>query len=233
MMGGAGAAAQPQMPPEIMAKLEGLKRISDAIGLIRDEQLRGFRVDIEVDSTVFGDAAQEKVDRTEFLTAISGFMEKALQMGQMVPESAPLMGKFLQFGVRGFRVGRDLESAIEDFCDKAGDMAKAAAQQRGQQPNPEQLKLQADTIKAQSGLQETKMKVQGDQAQAAAEVQRQQIENQGEARSAQAEMQSKQAELRMRELELEIEKLRMQTELAKAHQAHQEAMMPKVPAGIA
>ena len=216
-----------------MAKLQGLKRISDAIGLIRDEQLRGFRVDIEVDSTVFGDAAQEKVDRTEFLTAISGFMEKALQMGQMVPESAPLMGKFLQFGVRGFRVGRDLESAIEDFCDKAGDMAKAAAAQRGQQPNPEQLKLQADTIKAQSGLQETKMKVQGDQVAAQAEVQRQQVENQGEAQNARTEMMNKQAELRMRELELEIEKLRMQAELAKAHQAHQEAMMPKVPAGIA
>ena len=46
-------------------------------------------------------------------------------------------------------------------------------------------------------------------------------------------MMNKQAELRMRELELEIEKLRMQAELAKAHQAHQEAMMPKVPAGIA
>jgi multidrug efflux pump subunit AcrA (membrane-fusion protein) len=44
----------PPIPPEVLAKIEAVKRIGAAIQLLRDEKLRGFRVDIEVDSTIYG-----------------------------------------------------------------------------------------------------------------------------------------------------------------------------------
>jgi len=216
-----------------IATQEALQRIQQAIGLLRDERLRGFRVDIEVDSTIYGDAAQEKGDRTEFIGEVTKYLQTAMAMSAQVPEITPLLGKLLQFGVRGFRVGRDLEASIEDFCDQATKIAKQKQQQAASQPNPEQIKAnaqaqqaqatahaaevraQADVIKAKGDIQASQIDAQSNQQQAAAEVQRQAIENQGEQQNAQADMVMKQMELRMREMEMQMEKMRMHVEMQK------------------
>ena len=231
------------MPPELMKKLEGLKRIAQAIQLLRDEKLRGFRVDIEVDSTVFADAAQEKQDRIEFVEATTKYLQTAAQMAAMVPESAPLLGKLLQFAVRGFRVGRDLESAIEDFCDQAEELAQKKASQPPQ-PNPEQVKAQAAMataqsdlqqakIKSQGDLQQTQMKTQADASQAQAEVQRQQVENAGEQANAQADSQRVAMEMKMRMMEMQIEHAKLVLEGEKLrteqHTRRIEALNPPQP----
>ena len=243
----------PPPDPQVLAQQEGLRKIFASIQLLRDQKLRGFRVDIEVDSTIFGDAAQEKADRTEFLAAVTGFMEKAMQISAQMPEATPLMGKFLQFGVRGFRVGRDLEAAIEDFCDLAEEASKRMAAQKASQPSPEQLKAQADQAKAQAQIQttqmkgqidqqkmqgemaNTKLKIQGDQQQAAAEVQRQQAETQGEVFNSQVDLQDKQYDMRIKQLEMQIENMRLQSDLAKAHasvEAARNQPMPQPPPGL-
>jgi hypothetical protein len=234
-----GMPTPPPLPPEAMAKMEGLKRIAAAIGLLRDEKLRGFRVDIEVDSTVFADAAQEKQDRIEFIESTTKYLQTALAMSAQVPEITPLLGKLLQFGVRGFRVGRDLESAIEDFCDEAEQMAKKRAaqmQQQQGQPNPEQVKAQAAMataqsdlqqakIKSQSDLQQTQVKSQADSQQAQAEVQRQQVEAQAEAANSQAEMQRTMMDMKMRAMEQEIEKYKLQVQVMQLHSDNHRATM--------
>jgi hypothetical protein len=230
-----------------MKKMEGLKRIAQAIQLLRDEKLRGFRVDIEVDSTVYGDAAQEKQDRIEFVEATTKYLQTAAQMAAMVPESAPLLGKLLQFAVRGFRVGRDLESAIEDFCDQAEELAqKKAAQAQAQQgqPNPEQIKakaamataqsdLQQAQIKSKADLQQTQMKTQADASQAAAEIQRQQVENAGEQGNAQADSQRIAMEMKMKMMEMQIEHAKLVLEGEKLrteqHTRRIEALNPPQP----
>jgi len=116
-----------------------MQMIAEAIVLLRQDKLRGFRIDIETDSTVQGDAAQEKEQRIEFLKGVTEFVEKAAMVTAAVPEFAPLAAKMLGFAVRGFRVGRDLESAIEDFCDKAEIDAKAKAANPQQKPDPEMI----------------------------------------------------------------------------------------------
>ena len=231
------------MPPELMAKMEGLKRIAAAISLLRDEKLRGFRVDIEVDSTVYGDAAQEKQDRVEFVESVTKFIETAGQIGAQVPQAVPLLGKMLQFAVRGFRVGRDLEAAIDDFTDEMDKMAEQKAS-APPQPNPEQVKAQAAMATAQSDLQQAKIKSQGDlqqtqlksqadAAQGQAEVQRQQVENAGEQANAQADAQRAQDDMKMRMMEMQIEhaKLVFEAEKLRAQErmAVHNSMNPPVP----
>jgi len=188
-------------PPE-MAQQRKLAMIMEAIALLRQDKLRGFRIDIETDSTVQGDAEQEKAQRIEFLTATTKFIETAAQVTAMVPEFAPLAAKMLGFGVRGFRVGRDLESAIEEFCDKAEQDAKAKAANPQQKPDPEMIKAETERMKAQS------------------EIRRQEIENQGEERNATIDLESKKIDLRMKEIEFEIKKLEF-------HSKRIEASMPK------
>lgn len=226
-----GLPPVPPPDPVTMAIQQASQRIQQAIGLLRDERMRGFRVDIEVDSTIYGDLDQEKQDRTEFIGQVTKYLETSMQMSAQVPEMTPLLGKLLQFGVRGFRVGRDLEASIDEFCEQAVKLAKQRQMNAAQQPNPEQIKAQAqaeqakataqsaqlrahaDMAKSQGSIQQAMIQSETERMQAGAEVQRQQAENQGEQANNQADLMIKQMEVRMRQMEMEIEKMRMAAEI--------------------
>lgn len=184
------SAQIPQESPE-QKEQRKIEMIMKAIQLLRDDKLRGFRIDIETDSTIQGDAEAEKQARIEFVEGVTKFMETAGTVVMTMPEAAPLMAKMLQFAVRGFRVGRDLESAIEDFCDKAELDAKEKASQPPQ-PNPEQIKADSEKAKAM------------------AEIQRQTIENEGEKENALIDLQSKQLDLQMKQMELRMKELELE-----------------------
>ena len=230
------APGLPMPPPPDPMQVELQKasqRISEAIKLIRDERFRGFRVDIEVDSTIYGDAAQEKGDRTEFISEVTKYLQTSMAMAAQVPEILPLLGKLLQFGVRGFRVGRDLESTIEEFCDSAVKIAKQKQAQAAAQPNPEQIKAnaqaqqaqatahaaelrsQADMAKSKNDITTANIDAQSSQQQAQAEVIRQKEESAGEQANNQADMIMKQMDVRMREMEMKMEAMRMHAEAMK------------------
>jgi hypothetical protein len=210
-------------------------------------------VDIEVDTTIFGDATQEKADRIEFIGATTKYLQVAQQLGAQEPDIVPLLGKILQFGTRGFRVGRDLESAIDDFVD----MAEQAAKKRKDMPPPpnpvadkeralaDKAKAEAQSVqqrnqvegqKSQMGLQTAQVNAQADQARAGAEVERQRVEAQSEAANSAADLQQAQADVEMRKMEMQIELIRLQIEHAKLtgaaqQQAHERAMPQQTGAG--
>jgi hypothetical protein len=206
---------QPQMSPEDQGRVEGLIRIMKAIKLLRDERLRGFRVDLEVDSTIFSDQQTEKEERTQFITQVTAYLQQALQLSVAMPEATPLLGKFLQFAVRGYRVGRDLEVAIEDFCDEATTAAKQLKQEQANKPNPEEMKMQVEMMKAKNAMEVAQIKNQGDQVKAQHEVKRQEIEAQSEAINNQIDLESKQSDMEIKRMEIEIQKIQLQIELAK------------------
>jgi len=162
------------------------KMLADAIMLLKNDKLRGFRIDIETDSTVAGNAEQEKEQRIQFVEGVTKFIETAGQVTAQVPEFAPLAAKMLQFAVRGFRVGRDLETAIEEFSEKAEQHAKDQA--ANPKPDPEMQKAQA-------------------------EIERVKIENQGEQYNNQANMQIKSMEVRMKEMEIQIAQIKAGAEV--------------------
>lgn len=238
----------PQVPPEVLNSLKAIERISKAIQLLRNERLRGFRVDLEVDSTIFPDAAQEKQDRNEFIASVTQFLQQAMMMGASMPESVPLLGKLLQFGVRGYKVGRDLESAIEEFTDEAAVKIRDRMLNQSQN-NPEQQKAQidlqkaqlqnqavvartkADVMKSQAEIQATQLDSQAQERSAQAEIARQALENKGEQANSQADIATKQMDVQMRQMEMEIEKLRLQVELEKLQyeRAHPQPVAPVKP----
>lgn len=223
----------PPLPPEVQAKIDALQRISGALKLLRDERLRGFRVDIEVDSTIYGDQAQDKQDRNEFVVATTQYLQQAMMLGAQMPEAVPLLGKLLSFGARGHKIGRDLELAIEEFTEEAAIIAKQKAQQAQNKPSPEeqqaqlemmkaqvqlqmqQSKAQSDQMRNQAEMQSTQMKSQAEGKQAQAEVERQGIENQGNMMSAQAEQQKAASDMQMQQMQQQIEQIKLQIEFAK------------------
>lgn len=175
------------MVPPIDPEMEKLRIIAAAIGLLRQDKLRGFRLDIETDSTIMADALQTKQERVELITAMGGFLDKAVIAGAQFPQMIPLLGKSMLWVLRGFRVGRDLEASFEEFIDTSMESAKQAA--ANPQPDPamemEKTKAQTEIIKAQIDAQAAQAKAQSDQALATIKAQAEMIKAQTAAAQAQ------------------------------------------------
>jgi hypothetical protein len=144
--------------------MQVLQRIKKAIDLLKQDIPRGYRIDIETDTMIAGDVQQERQDATEFITAVTKFLETAQMLGGQNPAIVPLLAKMLQWGVRKFRTGRDLESAIDEYAEKAEKTATANAANMGGHQNPEQIKAQADAARGQAEIQKAKIDQQSQMA---------------------------------------------------------------------
>jgi hypothetical protein len=131
----AAQAQQMQQPspkppvPEKVLDLLNKPSWEDVESVIRQDMPRCFIIDIETDSTIKQDQDAEKAARTEFLGAVTGFMEKAAMVQD--PSLKPVLMELLMFGVRGFKAGRELDSVFQKAMD---DMKKQA--EMPPQPNP-------------------------------------------------------------------------------------------------
>lgn len=196
--------AQPGMPPQPGAG--GMTLLHQAIALLKNDKLRGFKVDVEDQSTIAADDDAEKVQRTEFLSAIGQFLQQALQVPpQMAPAIAPTLGKLLLFAVRAFRAGTEMETAIEDMVTKL--------QQVAAQPQPPDPKTQLYAAQAQKATAEAHQISQQAQ-QKAQETQLQFIEQR-----AQDQQDQQQHGIDMARLQMEGHKQQMQ-----AHEAQQDSI---------
>ncbi len=195
---GPGQEEEPDIAATIARVTEVMTKIEKAIQLLRDDVPRGYRIDVETDTMVNADAAQERVDATAFIAAVTQFLETANVVVSAQPMAAPLMGNLLRFGVRKFRTGRDLESAIDDFVDRVEKAAKdGSLGQHG--PSPEQIKQEI----AQIGLQTAQLRSQSEIAKAKVDATAQEANDARAAQINQQEMQLKEREFQMRMQEME------------------------------
>lgn len=146
--------------------------IQPALQLLRNEPMRGFRIEINSDSMVMQDEQAEKQARVEFLGAVGGFLEKAVQATQQAPQIATLVLDLLKYGVTGFKVGKTLEGEIDQTVDK---IKQDMAQPKPPAPDPEQMKLQAQqqqhAQEQQADMQKFQMQQQAEQQTEALRIQ--------------------------------------------------------------
>lgn len=157
------AMPPPPVGPELMAAAKE-PTWEEVIALLRNEQLRSFVIDIETDSTIEPDQNQMRDQRTAFVTAVTQFMMAAEKILLPAPQMAPLMGELLTFAVRGWKVGEQMESKIED--------AVALMEQTAQKPSGPDPKLIAVQSKERIEQQKIAANAQTTQAQIGAENQR-------------------------------------------------------------
>lgn len=149
--------------PETLIKSSGIMHTSDAglvqqaLALLKDSSMRDFNIDIQTDTLVLIDEQTDKQNRMEFLQAASGFLQQIAQLGQEMPEAVPLAGEMMLFGIRGFKVGRSIEAAFEQFIN----IEKQKASQP-KPPPPEQQKMQIEMQAKQADMQIEQQKMQSD-----------------------------------------------------------------------
>jgi hypothetical protein len=200
----------PQVDPMAEIRAKAKMQFEAAVKLLRDDKLRGFRIDIETDSTIDPDPESEKQARVEFLTASSQFLHQSLEVGMTAPQLRPLLGKMLLFGVRGFRAGRELETAFEETLDA---LEREAKQPKHPQPSPEEIKAQAEQKKLEMEMQFRQQEMEFEAAQKQAEAQRnselQQMELQFKREEHQMKMQElvRKSQIDLMKYQLDLEKM--------------------------
>lgn len=102
--------------PSLYDDEPGLTFDDRVVELLRNDKMRGFRVDIETDSTLQADENAERRSRTEFVEAAGTYLERAVKTIQLAPTLAKTAGELLMFAARSHRAGRNLEETLErDF----------------------------------------------------------------------------------------------------------------------
>lgn len=177
----------------------------DVLRVLRNDKLRGFKVDIETDSTVQPDADAEKQARTELLTAIGQFSQQmgaAVQQGFVPP---PLAVSLIKFALRSFKVDSEVEQELEAM---------------GQNTTPPQIaQMQQQLQQREQAVQQAEAKAKDDQHRA--QLARKDVEiAQARAEKVRSDAESKQAMLDMR--------LGHAEDVAALHGKHQQQLMDLV-----
>ena len=195
--------------PDTLVKVSGIMNTPDAplaeqaIQMLKNETVRSFNIDIETDTLVQIDDQTNKQNKMEFLSAVGGFLEKAIQAGKEAPQLIPLMGELMLFGIRGFKVGRTLEGSFEHYITQAQQEQKQA------QANPQPPQPTPEMIRAQNEIQNMQMKAQMEQQSHQAEMQLEQQKLQIEQAKLQLEQQIEASKVQA-EQQLEAQKLQFE-----------------------
>lgn len=185
-----GQQAHEQAKAQVAAAVQQQKmeEFQKAVEILKSDKLRGFRVDIETDSTISADAQGDKESAAELLKGTLESLTAALPIVMQVPEMLKPIGDLTMFTFRRFRVGRTVEASLEDALDQMQQKVEAS---KGQPPPPS-----PDQVKAEAEQQKMQMQLQIDQ------------------QKAQMDMQAKQADMAMDQQRNEMEMAKMQAELA-------------------
>lgn len=140
--------------PEDLAELMDEPTWEEVYQLLHTEPMLAYKIDIETDSTIKIDRDEERQARIDFLEATGKFMQSAIQVQN--PDLAPLMGKLLQFGVRGFPIGKELEAAFDVAIHKL----EKDADNPSKQPSPEIMKIQGELQLQQQTAQREDQRIQ-------------------------------------------------------------------------
>lgn len=99
----------------------------EVLKVLRDDKLRGFKVDIETDSTIKPKADEEQKNRIDLITAVSGYLEKALPAvaAGMMPKK--FATELLMFGVRAFPAGPQIEELLDEWAGGSMDQQQGPA----------------------------------------------------------------------------------------------------------
>jgi hypothetical protein len=187
----------------------------DVLQVLRSDAMRGYRVDIETDSTVQADVARLKTNAAEFVQGFGGFIQAvgpAVQAGAMPMD---VVADLLTAFARNFKLGRQAEDALER-------MGKIAAQ-----PAPQQD--QGAAAEAQAEQQRLAMEMQAKQAETQAKAQLDQEKLALEAQRLTMEAQIKEREIAIREAELalkaQVENARLQDAQMARAEGRKDAMV--------
>jgi hypothetical protein len=194
------AFQQAQQQAEQQATEKAMGEFQAAVAILRSDKLRGFRVDIETDSTIAADAEADKASAVELFQGTMMGIQAIAPVAAAAPELVEPLGDLLMFTYRRFRVGRSMESKLEEALVKVSERLEQMA--ANPPPNPEQVKAEAE-------IEKQKMETQRAQEEFQMEMQAKQADLEIQREKNAMEIEKMQAELEIEKQRLELERQKM------------------------
>jgi len=203
---------QPGMPPEALQQLQqqmqefeqAEQQKAAVMQLLRDDAQRGFRVEIETDSTIEADQQAEKQAAVELVGMMGQFFQQSLPVIQMFPPAADLIGQTMLLALRRFRAGRELEGAVETLADQLKGMSAPQPAPTGLDPAIAQQEAEMAGQKAQIEMQATQAKAAATVQAAEASMAKTQMDAQAHAMRNQSDIERMQVEAATRNMMPEV-----------------------------
>jgi hypothetical protein len=138
--------------------------VEAAIELIKTPEDARLRIDIRPESVAMIDYQSLKGERTEYMNAVSTYMQSAGVIIEADPSAKPFVLQLLQWGLAGFKGSSEIEGVIDKAIEASMEAEKA---KQGQpEPDPEQIKQQGvmalQQAKTQSDLKIREADMQAD-----------------------------------------------------------------------
>jgi hypothetical protein len=108
----AAQQAGQQVPPE-MAAMVAKPAMEEVVALLRSDRLRGFRVDVETDSTIQPNADEERQQRIDLVSSIANAVQAFVPAIQSGLIGADLAKELVAFSVRSFKTAPQVEEALD------------------------------------------------------------------------------------------------------------------------
>lgn len=199
MMAQPGQTPQPPpVPPELDALLK-LPSWEDIIGLMRNDLVRNYKIDIETNSTIDAEASQDKQDLADLMNALSQLMNA---FGPMVAD-----------GTMPFAVAKEILLVISrryNFGANLEDILNSIQEPKGKGEDPA----------AQMDLELKKMEVEAKKVENQQKMQLSQMEFQQKKALAELEMQIEREQLQIKQQELAMQREGMAMKMEAQRQAH-------------
>lgn len=172
---------------------------ANVLPLLRDDLNRAFKVDIETDSTIDPEAAQDRTAFGEMMQAVAAIVQQWMPAVQSQVITMPAFKVVLKAALKRFRFGPEVEAAINQIPDAPPG------------PNPQQLQKQAADVQKQAeAVQQQMQKLEADKAAGEADAARKKMQID----SATAKLQMEQ-ELLDEKMAMAEERIRMSEESAR------------------
>lgn len=139
---------------------DNVELVQQALELIRKDP-DDWRIQIRPESVAMVDYAQVKAERTEYLTALSTYMQSAQAMLKQAPGAGPFILQLMKWGLAGFKGSNEIEGIVDQAIDEA---EKALKQPQQQGPSQEEMKMKLEQQKAEAKMAIDKQKADQDMA---------------------------------------------------------------------
>jgi hypothetical protein len=136
--------------PETLENMTGKPISEEMLAIMQGDSTRGFRVDIETDSTIAIDEAAEQEAISKLLTSVVTYMQgiaPLVQQGAFTKEAAVSL---LLLAVRRYRGSREVEDTINSLTDKEQGSEAQAGQLEQAKQMIQQLQPLADENQAKA-----------------------------------------------------------------------------------
>jgi hypothetical protein len=152
-----------------LERMTGTKLGPEQIAKLRDDLARAYAVDVETDSTLAVDDAEERQQRLEVVKAMTDYLGVYLPLAQQNLIPASTVKQTLLFVIRSFKYGRELEEEIRQMPDTVSQLQQLAGQLQQCQQQLEQASAQVQQLS--SDLQQAEQAKADAEAKAAAKPQ--------------------------------------------------------------